>query len=304
MAALDFFRRCLLPGFPLLRFLGSNSICRRESMMKRQILILLFLAASIVCARAGSTNQIALPLLYQPLWSGGFNPFPASLGAPVPGIITNRPRWEADTSLGLTLTRGNSDTLLATATVSAHRNNLTNEWFLGLDGTYGENTGVENAEAVHGFGQYNHLFTSRIYGYMRADALHDGIADIVYRVAVSPGVGYYFIKTKNNLLAGSMGPGMVAEKLAGERADYMTLRLAERFEHKFENHARVWDYVEFLPQVDKPDNYLINAEAGVETPITKQFSLRIVFQDSFANIPAPGHKNNDLKLISGLAYKF
>jgi putative salt-induced outer membrane protein YdiY len=272
--------------------------------MKRRILAVLFLAASIVCVRAGGTNQTALPSLYQPLWNGGFSPFPASLGAPVTGIITNRPRWEADTSLGLTLTRGNSDTLLAAATVNVHRNNLTNECILGLDGTYGENTGVENAEAVHGFGQYNHLFTGRVYGYVRADALHDGIADVVYRVAISPGVGYYFIKTKKTLLAGSIGPGMLVEKLDGERTDYMTLRLAERFEHKFDNHARIWNYVEFLPQVDKPDNYLINAEVGVETQITKQFSLRTVLQDSFAHIPAPGRKDNDLRLISGLACKF
>jgi len=62
--------------------------------------------------------------------------------------------------------------------------------------------------------------------------------------------------------------------------------------------------MEFLPQVDKPDNYLINAEVGVETPITKKFSLRTVLQDSFANIPAPGRKDNDIKLISGLTYKF
>ena len=272
--------------------------------MNRSILAVFFLAVSVACLRAAVTNEIILPSLYQPVWNGGFSPLSPSLGMPAQGITTNQPRWEASASLGFTLTHGNSDTLLSAATFSAHRNDLTNEWFLGMDGTYGENTGVENAESVHGFEQYDHLYTSRVYGYIRADALHDGIADVVYRATISPGVGYNFIKTKKALLAGGIGPGLVAEKLSDDRADYMTMRLAERFEYKFDNHARIWDYAEFLPQVDKPDNYLINAEVGVETPITKKFSLRTVLQDSFANIPAPGRKDNDIKLISGLTYKF
>ena len=38
------------------------------------------------------------------------------------------------------------------------------------------------------------MFTDRFYGYARVDALHDGIADVEYRVTLSPGVSYYFAK--------------------------------------------------------------------------------------------------------------
>jgi putative salt-induced outer membrane protein YdiY len=58
--------------------------------------------------------------------------------------------------------------------------------------------------------------------------------------------------------------------------------------------------------VDKFDNYIINAEIGVEADLTqdKKLSLRAYLQDTYNSIPAPGHKKNDAKLIAAIAYKF
>jgi len=85
---------------------------------------------------------------------------------------------------------------------------------------------------------------------------------------------------------------------------YVPLRLAERFERKFDNGARVWERVEFLPQINKFENFLVNAEMGAEAALTKTFSLRVTLQDNFVNQPAPGRKDNDVKLISSVVYKF
>ena len=57
-----------------------------------------------------------------------------------------------------------------------------------------------------GFGQYNRLFSERAYGYFRVDGLHDGVADIDYRLTVGPGVGYYLIKATNTTFRGEFGP--------------------------------------------------------------------------------------------------
>ena len=127
---------------------------------------------------------------------------------------------------------------------------------------------------------------------------------MTYRFTFSPGVGYYFIKDKQTSLAGEFGPAVLYEKLDDEYHTYPTLRLAERFEHKFDAQTRVWQMVEYLPPVTIPRDFLVNAEAGVEAALTKRLSVRTVVQDNFANNPAPGRKDNDVKLISGLAYKF
>ena len=213
--------------------------------------------------------------------------------------------WESSAGVGLTLTRGNSDTILFTANIQTHRKTPDNEMSLGADGAYGENNSVQNVNSVHGFSQYNHLFSERAFGYLRADALHDEIADLQYRVTLSPGAGYYFLKQTNTTLAGEFGPAMVFERLGSSDNNYVTLRVAKRFEHKFASqNARVWQSVEFLPQVNDFNNYIANFEVGIEAAISKKVSLQAILQDSFVNRPAPGRDQNDLKLVSGLKYKF
>lgn len=229
---------------------------------------------------------------------------PATPPATPPVTEEKKPQWESSAFLGLTLTRGNSDSVLFTGNIKTKKKDQNNEWAFGVDGAYGETDDVKNNETLHGFGQYNRLFNERLFGYLRLDALHDGIADIDYRVAFSPGLGYYFIKNKMTSLAAEVGPGVVTEKRGGEEDTYMTLRIAERFEHKFNDKARCWQSAEFLPQVDKFENYILNVEVGVAASITKSIELSIVAQDNYINQPAPGRKANDFRLISGVTYKF
>lgn len=226
---------------------------------------------------------------------------------PVPEV---KSPWESSAALGFTLTRGNSKTLLFTASAVASRKEKMNELSFGADATYGESTDTKtdvttkNANAVHGFIQYNRLFNERLYGYARLDGLHDDIADIAYRISFSPGLGYYFIKNDKTLLSGEVGPGVINEKTGSGTDTYATIRLAERLEHKFNPTVKLWQSFELLPQVDRFSNYILNSEIGVEAALSKQMSLRTYLQDSYDNEPAAGRKRNDLKLVTALAYKF
>jgi putative salt-induced outer membrane protein len=215
-----------------------------------------------------------------------------------------KPKWETSAFVGATLTRGNSKTLLVTGNIVTLHKWDKNELSLGADGTYGENDSVKNNEQVHGFIQYNRLFSERLYGYARVDALHDAIADVDYRVTLSPGAGYYFIKTDATKLSGEVGPGAVLEKMGGVEHNYWTLRVAERGEHKLSKVARVWESVEYLPQVDNFDNYILNAEIGLEAALTEKLSLSTFVQDTYHSEPAPGRQQNDLKWVTGVKYRF
>lgn len=213
--------------------------------------------------------------------------------------------WNSSVDAGLTLTRGNSDTELFTLKLLTDRKTPINEYSFDADGAYGENNSVKNAETLHGFGQWNHLFSEKFFGYLRVEGLHDGIADVKYRLTIGPGAGYYLIKTPQTTLATEVGGSYVRQELDGENSSYETLRVAERFEHKFKDYgARVWQNVEILPQFDKLNNYLVNAEIGIEAAVAKNLSLQAYVDDNFDNIPAPGRKKNDVKLVSGISYKF
>lgn len=225
----------------------------------------------------------------------------AQVAAPAP---PPPPKWEKSAALGLTLTEGNSDTLLVTANILAARKGERNEISLGADGTYGENNDVKNNETLHGFAQYNRLFTDRFYGYARVDGLHDAIADVEYRFTFSPGVGYYFIKNDRTRLSAEIGPGYVLESQGGDERGYFIARLGEKFDHKLNEKSKIWQSFEVLPELEDFDNYIINAELGVETQLTEKLALRSYVQDTYDHEPAPGRKKNDLKLVTAIAWKF
>lgn len=232
--------------------------------------------------------------------------------AAVQAQTTNAPdtSWKSSAAAGLTLTRGNSSTLLATIAASTEKKWEQNELGLGADAAYGEAkvNGVtsRNTDSMHGGVQYNRLFSDRFYGYAKVDGLHDDIANIAYRVTLSPGAGYYFIKQKGTDLSAEVGPGAVIEKLGGVEQKYWTLRVGEKFHHEISDRARVWESAEYLPQVDQWKNYIINAEVGIEADLTadKRLALRATLDDTYNNEPAAGRQKNDAKLVTSIAYKF
>jgi putative salt-induced outer membrane protein len=238
---------------------------------------------------------------------------PAGTNA-IPVAEVKKPFWEMNAVLGATITAGNSDSVMVTAGFLAQHKDLKNEIKLGIEGGYG-NAEVDNgdssttAQFVRGGGQYNRLFTERFYGYVRADGLYDKVAGVDYRFTGGAGAGYYFIKTDKVLLSGEVGPGVVTEQLVSTRGvreynTYATLRLAENFEYKLSDKTRIWQNAEYLPNVSDWGQYIFNFTVGIETALTAKLSLRSYLQDTYQSEPAPGRVQNDLKWITGIAYKF
>lgn len=231
---------------------------------------------------------------------------PAPAPAPATAAIEMAVKypWASSVSAGLTITRGNSHTLLYSAAIGTDKKTPDNEFSLGASGAYGSQNSIQNVNNYGGFAQWNHLFTERFYDYVRADANRDVIADLDYRFNLGPGVGYYLIKQTNTTLSVEAGAGYQYEHLGGEYNSFATARLAEKFEHKFRDRARLWQTAEILPQVDKLQNYAVNFEIGMEASITKTFSLKTTLDDTYQSEPAAKHYRNDIKLISGVSYKF
>ena len=233
---------------------------------------------------------------------------PAAATPPPPAANTNK--WEGSASAMITLTRGNSESFLATITADIKRKWDRDTIGFGVSGGYGESTvndvNTKNTEFIQGFAQYDHLFTDRFYAGLRFDGQYDGIAGVDYRFKITPLAGYYLIKEKKMTLTVEAGPSGVLEHLQGEDPNqYFAIRFAERFDYKLTDTTKIYQTLSYTPQVDDwGGNYLLNFEAGIDTAITKQLSLRLVFQDLYASKPAPGKKDNDLRLLAGIGFKF
>jgi putative salt-induced outer membrane protein YdiY len=235
----------------------------------------------------------------------------AALRTPT-NAVPKPPVWKSSIALGLTLARGNTDTTQASIAASTEKQWSQNYLRFVADALYGESRppnashSSETAEVLHGASQFNHSFWENFFAYARVDGFHDGIADIKYRLTLSPGIGYYFVTNKTFDVSLEGGPGYIKEQLDGESESFATLRLAQKLHYAISPHARLWDVIEFLPQINRFNNYLVNAELGCEAGLSKSntLSLRAVLQDSYNNVPAAGRLRNDLKLITSVVYKF
>jgi putative salt-induced outer membrane protein YdiY len=217
--------------------------------------------------------------------------------------------WHGNVAFGLSLARGNSDTFLMNASALAAREWGQNELKFGVDGQYGLNNWgqsnqTQSADSVHGFGDYKRLITDRFYGDLNVDGDHDDLAAIRYRLIVGPAAGYYFIKSDATKVNGEIGPSFIYEKLGSNTLSYVTLRVSEHAEHAFNKGSKIWEQVDYLPQVDDFNNYLVNSEVGAEAALNTRLSLRIVAKDQFNSMPAAGRKENDITLISSLVFKY
>lgn len=228
----------------------------------------------------------------------------AEAGAAAVDAAPPKPKWETTAGLGASITDGNSDTTLFTANALTLRKWSTGEFSAGVNAGYGESDNSQNVGFVKGFGQYNYLMTDRWYALGRAEALHDSIADIKYRVPLSVGIGYFLIKSDRVTLSAEAGPGYVFEKIGNETDNYATIRFAENFTWKISDRARLWQSFEYQPQIEDWSEYFLTAEIGVEADMTKQMALRVVLQNWYNSSPAPDREGNDLRLVAGINYKF
>jgi len=226
--------------------------------------------------------------------------------------------WHGSLSLGISLAKGNTDTLLAHLAGRVDKDWKQDECSFGAGYTYGFNDWRQSnqskfASSLNGFADYKRLFTDRFYGSLHIEGDHDDLAALRYRLIVGPNAGYYFIKSDASRLNLEVGPSYIRESLGdnppippghNETDSYITLRIAERGEHQLSKTSKIWEQVEYLPQVDKLSNYLLNSEAGAEASLNAHLALRVVVDDKYNNKPAVGKKTNDIQLVASVVWKF
>ncbi len=210
---------------------------------------------------------------------------------------------EQSVALGVTVTDGNSDTLLGTASYLMDRKREAYTWRLAIDALYGEDANETTKDTVKGVGELRYLLSERAYLLGNLTALYDSIADVDYRAVLSVGPGYYLMKDEAATLGVEIGPAYIAEKVAGAEHNDVALRIGERYERQLSPTAKTWQSIEYLPLVEDFDDYLLNAEPGIEAAINTRVALRLVLKNTYDSTPAEDREQSDTTVIGALAYQ-
>ena len=219
--------------------------------------------------------------------------------------------WQSTVSMNASVSRGNADTLLMVAALTSLRNWDKNRIAVGTDATYGSNSDpttrkeTTTAQNYGLYAQYNRIRSDRVYLGLRSDARQDRIAFVDYRTTVAPALGYYVIKNDRLKVKTESGPAFIFESLQGAgTANYLTLRLAEEVQWKFNETTSITHSMQYLPQVADFGNFVMNFTLGLSTKITDKASANITLHDNYRSVPAPGRRGNDLSLMAGISYSF
>jgi putative salt-induced outer membrane protein YdiY len=215
--------------------------------------------------------------------------------------------WEKSLAFGFNLTRGNSETLLATVGATARKETADDI----LDGSfalgYGEDSTGKPADVedktrndVRANAGYRNLLSERTYAGMAGAFLFDEIADIDYRTTLNPLLGHYFVKDQDHKLALEAGPSYIFEKVGGETDSYFSPRIANRYDWTISCTSKLFQTAEALFDVNDSNNYIVNAEVGLEAAIASNLALVLTVRNNFDNQPAAGRDRNDMQVISAL----
>lgn len=229
------------------------------------------------------------------------------LSAKIEGIEVNdkgSTKWEPGVFLGLEANEGNTENLTVNAGFSLDGGWDAHELLIAGEGSYAEDTGSTITEKFDGEVQYNNVFDDPWYAYARAELNYDSIAQIDYRLTVSPGLGRYVVRNDVYDFAVEAGPGYLFEKVADVESDGATVRAAARYNRNLSDTSKLFAQVEYLPLIEDFGDYILDGQIGIEAAMGGGLSTRIAVKDRYDPEPGEGLEENDLQVIAGIIYKF
>lgn len=213
-------------------------------------------------------------------------------------------KWYRNLAFGYSRTDGNSDTSLLSTDLKLDYEKEKNIWNFDASHRTGENDNQTTIDETRALGEYKRLITERLYFGANTTAERDDIADVKYRIIPGATLGYFFVKNDDMRFSLEAGPSYVFEKVGNTKDEYFSPRIADRFEYDFSETAKFFQYAEILLSTDDSDNYIVNAEAGIQARLTDMMSLIVSVIDNYDNVPAPGRKKNDVAIITSLGLNF
>ena len=212
--------------------------------------------------------------------------------------------WDLSAAMGFNFTKGNADTRLLTASFDATKEKDSNVYIFNLSGADGEQNKVDTQRFIRGKAAYERLLSERFYVSTTGTFITDDIADVDYRVVLSPAAGYYLLKSEETKLSAETGPAYVFEKQGGLDDNYLAWRVADNFSWKFSPTAKLFQYADYLLNTDNTNQSIILAKGGIEASLTSMLALVLSVEDRYNNLPAAGRKKNDVLVTSALKVSF
>ena len=217
--------------------------------------------------------------------------------------------WSGFLDTGLSLTRGNADTLnfnlsgqavrkTSRDTITAYATSI-----FANNGTGGPTKTTANA--IGGGLRIDLNVTNRLYVFGLTDFYHDEFQELDLRNILAGGLGYHVINTKPTTFDVYGGAGFnqsyYSTPLTRKTGEIMA---GEYLSHSVSNRTTFSERFEFFPNVSDRGEYRYTFEAHAVTKLNGWLGWQALFDDLYVSNPPTGIKKNDLVLSTGFRLTF
>jgi len=218
--------------------------------------------------------------------------------------------WSQESSLGMTLNGGNSESQSFLA-----KQSTSYAWTENTVGTsghymYGRANDTDVARNWDLGVNYSHFFSENFAGLLGNSWSGDTFAGVDHRINLDAGGKYYFFgrDTKNDYLLNETGYRYQYEvRIPGQPLRYLNNHFARvYFDGKKSISETVFfrAWVELLPNLNRTQHYMINFEPSLGVMLTKVLSIKLAFTGMYDGLPAVGKKNFDYIYTTSLVANY
>jgi putative salt-induced outer membrane protein YdiY len=228
--------------------------------------------------------------------------------------------WSGLLDTGLSLTRGNSESLTYSLSGKAARVTDRDKISVYTTSIFTNSTvnGVTSttAHAIRGGVRGDLNVRDKLFVFGFTDFEYDQFQDLDLRNVVGGGFGYHAIKTKNTTFD-VFGGGDFDQDFFGAIAATATtpaipavtrkngeVDLGETFNAKINNRTTITEQFSLYPNVSNTGSYRFQFDATAATKLKNWLSWQVTYSDRYLSDPLAGFKKNDLLLSTGVRLTF
>jgi hypothetical protein len=241
---------------------------------------------------------------------------PSASAQPVPihEITSIKPHlpWRGEALMNGLLTRGSSRRLNLGPEFQLKRDwervrlSFAGKYFYGRERSL--ETGIVSTTDDFGAGyvKFERDATGKLYTEAKLDVLHDGLADLSYRLTPTAGLGYRWSERPNFRFYTETGIAYEYERYetAGSR-DFWGPSLAYGLEWNLAEPVKLLNTARYLPSFSNwTGDYVVDAAGSVRFSIWRGMFMECGAEYYYDNTPAPGAPKGYFRLIIGPGWSF
>jgi len=216
------------------------------------------------------------------------------------------PPWKSSLGFSYLETSGNTSSQTFSGELKVERNLSFAKVTLEGAALYGQKEDVTTDASWFGSLKYDQNITDRFYLFLLDRTERDTFRGFEFRYAHQGGLGYYLVKSEDQILKFEAGGGYVHEDQVDPFPDkgFPNARAYAGYTYNFSKTSRFDEWVAYLPNLNETKDYVINEETAVVANLVENLALKVSFNVAFDNLPAPGFEKSDRVFKTALLYTF